>query len=155
MTDAAPRYQSFLYQSTLWSAGWQAFTEHWFNGVGVRGFGSYLIDTQLMASESVSASWHPHLTVLEIAAETGLIGIAGYGVLLYLLIGYLRDDRRPVAIAALVALLAIFPLSSAVSLYSFFGGNLIFLTFTLLIVFNRDCPKSEQKTNASDSASTL
>lgn len=155
MTDAAPRYQSFLYQSSLWSAGWQAFTEHWFNGVGVRGFGSYLIDTQLMASESVSASWHPHLTVLEIAAETGLIGIAGYAVLLYLLIGYLRDDRRPVAIAALVALLAIFPLSSAVSLYSFFGGNLIFLTFTLLIVFNRDCPKSEQKTSASDLASTL
>jgi len=76
-------------------------------------------------------------------------------VLLYLLIGYLRDDRRPVAIAALVAILAIFPLSSAVSLYSFFGGNLIFLTFTLLIVFNRDCPKSKQKTSASDSASTL
>lgn len=154
MTDSAPRYQSFLYQSALWSSGWQAFTEHWFNGIGVRGFGSYLIETQSMAAEGISTSWHPHLAVLEIAAETGIIGVAGYAILLYLLAGYLRDNRRPVAIAALVALLAVFPLSSAVSLYSFFGGNLIFLTFTLLIVFDRDCIASGKKEPSVNLAST-
>jgi hypothetical protein len=45
-----------------------------------------------------------------------------------------------VAVAGLTALLAVFPLGTAVGMYSYIGGNLIFLTFTLLIALDRDCP---------------
>ena len=50
------------------------------------------------------------------------------------------DERMPVAVAALVAILAVFSIGTAVGIYSYIGGNLIFLTFTLLIALDRDCP---------------
>ena len=46
-----------------------------------------------------------------------------------------------VAVAGLTAMLAVFPLGTAVGMYSYIGGNLIFLTFTLLIALDRDCPQ--------------
>ncbi len=49
-----------------------------------------------------------------------------------------------VAVAGLTALLAVFPLGTAVGMYSYIGGNLIFLTFTLLIALDRDCPQAAQ-----------
>ena len=72
--------------------------------------------------------------------ETGLVGLIGYGLLLRWLWGYVQDDRMHVAVAGLTALLAVFPLGTAVGMYSYIGGNLIFLTFTLLIALDRDCP---------------
>jgi hypothetical protein len=42
-----------------------------------------------------------------------LSGLLGYGLLLYFLWGYLMDERMPVAVAGLVAILAIFPIGTA------------------------------------------
>ena len=67
-------------------------------------------------------------------AETGIVGLIGYGLLLWRLWLYIQDDRMHVAVAGLTALLAVFPLGTAVGLYSYIGGNLIFLTFTLLAI---------------------
>ena len=89
----------------------------------------------------ITKTWHSHLTILEVISETGLIGLIGYGVLLYWLWGYVQDERMPVAVAGLTALLAVFPLGTAVGMYSYIGGNLIFLIFVLLIALDRDCPK--------------
>jgi len=140
IADAPARYQSILYQPQLWENAWVAFKENWFTGVGMRAFGTFAAAQDAFQGTGVSETWHPHLTLLEVLSETGLVGLVGYGVLLYLLWGYLRDERMPVAVAALVAILAVFPVATAVGIYSYIGGNLIFLTFTLLIALDRDCP---------------
>lgn len=141
LAEAPARYQSFLYQSQLWELSWQAFKDHWFTGVGMRGFGTYALATDASAIPGLAETWHSHLTILEVISETGLVGLIGYGLLLRWLWGYVQDERIHVAVAGLTALLAVFPLGTAVGMYSYIGGNLIFLTFTLLIALDRDCPQ--------------
>ena len=140
LAEAPARYQSFLYQSQLWELSWQAFMDHWLTGVGMRGFGTYALATDASTIPGLAETWHSHLTILEVISETGLVGLIGYGLLLRWLWGYVQDDRMHVAVAGLTALLAVFPLGTAVGMYSYIGGNLIFLTFTLLIALDRDCP---------------
>ncbi|MEC8159193.1 MAG: O-antigen ligase family protein, partial [Pseudomonadota bacterium] len=141
LAEAPARYQSFLYQSQLWELSWQAFMDHWLTGVGMRGFGTYALATDVSTIPGLAETWHSHLTILEVISETGLVGLLGYGLLLRWLWGYVQDDRMHVAVAGLTALLAVFPLGTAVGMYSYIGGNLIFLTFTLLIALDRDCPQ--------------
>ncbi|MEC8468196.1 MAG: O-antigen ligase family protein [Pseudomonadota bacterium] len=141
LAEAPPRYQSFLYQSQLWELSWQAFKDHWPTGVGMRGFGTFALATDASVIPGLAETWHSHLTILEVISETGLVGLIGYGVLLRWLWGYVQDERIHVAVAGLTALLAVFPLGTAVGMYSYIGGNLIFLTFTLLIALDRDCPQ--------------
>ncbi|MEC7009811.1 MAG: O-antigen ligase family protein [Pseudomonadota bacterium] len=141
LAEAPPRYQSFLYQSQLWELSWQAFEDHWLTGVGMRGFGTFALATDASAIPGLAETWHSHLTILEVISETGLVGLIGYGVLLRWLWGYVQDERIHVAVAGLTALLSVFPLGTAVGMYSYIGGNLIFLTFTLLIALDRDCPQ--------------
>ena len=141
LAEAPARYQSFLYQSQLWELSWQAFIDHWLTGVGMRGFGTYALATDASAIPGLAETWHSHLTILEVISETGLVGLIGYGLLLRWLWGYVQDERMHVAVAGLTALLAVFPLGTAVGMYSYIGGNLIFLTFTLLIALDRDCPQ--------------
>ena len=141
LAEAPARYQSFLYQSQLWELSWQAFIDHWLTGVGMRGFGTYALATDATAIPGLAETWHSHLTILEVISETGLVGLIGYGLLLRWLWGYVQDERMHVAVAGLTALLAVFPLGTAVGMYSYIGGNLIFLTFTLLIALDRDCPQ--------------
>ena len=141
LAEAPVRYQSFLYQSQLWELSWQAFMDHWLTGVGMRGFGTYALATDASTIPGLAETWHSHLTILEVISETGLVGLIGYGVLLRRLWGYVQDERMHVAVAGLTALLAVFPLGTAVGMYSYIGGNLIFLTFTLLIALDRDCPQ--------------
>ena len=141
LAEAPARYQSFLYQSQLWELSWQAFMDHWLTGVGMRGFGTYALATDTSTIPGLAETWHSHLTILEVISETGLVGLIGYGLLLRWLWGYVQDERMHVAVAGLTALLAVFPLGTAVGMYSYIGGNLIFLTFTLLIALDRDCPQ--------------
>ena len=141
LAGAPARYQSFLFQSQLWELSWQAFKDYWLTGVGMRGFGTYALATDSSTIPGLAETWHSHLTVLEVMSETGLVGLIGYGLLLRWLWGYVQDKRMHVAVAGLTALLAVFPLGTAVGMYSYIGGNLIFLTFTLLIALDRDCPQ--------------
>ena len=141
LAGAPARYQSFLFQSQLWELSGQAFKDYWLTGVGMRGFGTYALATDASTIPGLAETWHSHLTVLEVMSETGLVGLIGYGLLLRWLWGYVQDKRMHVAVAGLTALLAVFPLGTAVGMYSYIGGNLIFLTFTLLIALDRDCPQ--------------
>ena len=143
LAEAPARYQSFLYQSQLWELSWQAFSGSWLTGVGMRGFGTFAIQESAGLMPGLSETWHPHLILFEVVAETGIVGLIGYGLLLWRLWLYIQDDRMHVAVAGLTALLAVFPLGTAVGLYSYIGGNLIFLTFTLLVALDRDCPKQQ------------
>ncbi len=144
LAEAPARYQSALYQSQLWDLSWQAVKDQWLTGVGMRGFGTYALAIDTNNIPGLAETWHSHLTILEVISETGLVGLIGYCLLLRWLWGYVKDERMHVAVAGLTALLAVFPLGTAVGMYSYIGGNLIFLTFTLLIALDRDCPQAAQ-----------
>ena len=86
----------------------------------------------------VSERWHPHLYALEVAVDTGIPGLLGYGLFFVFLGRRLFDARPEVALSSLVVILALFPLNSSVSFYSYFNGNILFLTLALLIALDRD-----------------
>lgn len=104
----------------LWSAAWSVFEEHWINGVGLRSFGE-------VAAPSLSAveglpdkpqGWSPHLAVLEVAVNLGVIGVLAYVVFYVSLLNWLWRAPTLVLAPGLSAALAFFPLGSTLPLFS-------------------------------------
>lgn len=123
---------ALAYRPELWQASWQVFADNWVTGVGIRG-SSEAIQPILAASPHfphamLSQPWHPHLGVLEIATDTGVIGVMGYCLLFFIIVRivlrgrYHSDCGAPVFLT--VAALALFPFSSALSIYSFPTGSI-------------------------------
>jgi len=135
---ASDAYQAFDYLPTFWASAWEGFGDHWFNGVGIRGWGSLVVSLESISVLPVSEHWHPHLFFLEVAVDTGIPGLIGYALFFVFLGRRLFDARPEVALGSLVVILALFPLNSSVSFYSYFNGNMLFLTLALLIVLDRD-----------------
>ena len=66
---------------SAWAAAGRIFLVHWFNGVGPRGFREVHADHAPASDPYVSVGRSlnfPHLLVLEVAAETGIVGLLGY-----------------------------------------------------------------------------
>jgi hypothetical protein len=141
---ASDVYKAFDYLPTFWASAWQGFTDHWVNGVGIRGWGSLVVSLESIGVLPVSERWHPHLFILEVAVDTGMPGLIGYGLFFVFLGRRLFDKRAEVALSSLVVILALFPLNSSVSFYSYFNGNILFLTLALLIILDRDLPAPAQ-----------
>ena len=135
---ASDAYKAFDYLPVFWNSAWLGFTEHWMNGVGIRGWGSMVVSMESINVLPVSERWHPHLYVLEVAVDTGIPGLLGYALFFVFLGRRLFDSRPEVALSSLVVILALFPLNSSVSFYSYFNGNILFLTLALLIALDRD-----------------
>ena len=134
---ASDAYKAFDYLPVIWESAWSGFTEHWINGVGIRGWGSMVVSMESKVLP-VSERWHPHMYALEVAVDTGVPGLVGYGLFFLFLGRRLFDGRPEVALTSLVVILALFPLNSSVSFYSYFNGNILFLTLALLIALDRD-----------------
>ena len=135
---ASDAYKAFDYLPIFWDSAWQGFTEHWINGVGIRGWGSMVVSIESINVLPFSERWHPLLYALEVAVDTGIPGLLGYALFFVFLGRRLFDSRPEVALSSLVVILALFPLNSSVSFYSYFNGNILFLTLTLLIALDRD-----------------
>ena len=43
---ASDAYKAFDYLPIFWNSAWQGFTEHWMNGVGIRGWGSMVVSME-------------------------------------------------------------------------------------------------------------
>jgi len=135
---ATDTYRALEYLPDFWASAWAGFLDHWINGVGVRGWGSLAVSLDSVSILAVTDRWHPHLFLLEVAVDTGVPGLIGY-LLFFMFLGRrLFDKRIEIALCSLVVMLALFPLNSAVSFYSYFTGNFLFLTLALLIVLDRD-----------------
>jgi len=135
---ASDAYKAFDYLPVFWESAWSGFTDHWINGVGIRGWGSMVVSMESITVLPVSERWHPHMYALEVAVDTGVPGLIGYGLFFIFLGRRLFDARSEVALTSLVVILALFPLNSSVSFYSYFNGNILFLTLALLIALDRD-----------------
>lgn len=122
-----------------WESAGRVFRAHWFNGVGPRGFRHVHADHASASDPYVSrgkALNYPHILVLEIAVETGLVGLLGYLVALTALMRRLLDMGRaqqlphgfPYWLAIAVVL---FPLATHLAFYAHFMGALIWWTIAI------------------------
>jgi O-antigen ligase len=115
----------------IWETGIEIIRAHWFNGVGPRGFRhvykEYAPEDNFWLQASRSGQTHPHLFIIEIIVETGLVGFAGYLLFFFLLfrqafINLSQTDRAriPWLIAAVVS---VFPLNAHLAFYGSYWSS--------------------------------
>lgn len=67
---------------SIWETGLKIYRANWINGIGPRGFrhvyADYADADNFFMVEGRSGQTHPHLTLLEIMAETGTLGLLGF-----------------------------------------------------------------------------
>ena len=115
--------KALSWRPELWQAAGQVFLENPVNGVGLRGSGDamlpFLQQSPLYATLPIQEDWYPHLMVLEVATDLGLLGLLGYAVFLWCLIDLSVRSSGLAKGFALMALLAFFPLSASLSVFSY------------------------------------
>lgn len=121
--DSMAFSRTLSWRPELWQAGGQVFLENPINGVGLRGSGDamlpFLEQSPVFETLPVQEDWYPHLTALEVAVDLGTFGLAGYSLFLLCLVNlYIRSTGLGKAFA-LVALLAFFPASAGLSVFSY------------------------------------
>ena len=116
----------------LWETSGRIYINHWFNGIGPRGYRHAYDEYRPIEGkyhwDYPDGSTHPHFILLEIATETGIIGIAGIILAIYFIFKPLRGLSKKVKMDAfpwmLGALLAIVP-NIGKAFYSSFWLSLI------------------------------
>ena len=116
----------------LWETAGRMYISHWFNGIGPRGYRHAYDDYRPIKGkynwEYPNGSTHPHFALLEIATETGIIGIIGIIFAIYFMINSLSGLPKAEQINAfpwmLGALIAIVP-NIGKAFYSSFWLSLI------------------------------
>jgi len=130
--DAQAINVALAFRPELWSAAWDVFCGEWLAGVGLRGSAQAMLPalsaSSIFPEVMLQRPWHPHLGVLEIAADTGIVGVIGYGLFLLILLRLVLrcedESQSSASVFFTIAALALFPLSSALSMYSFPTGSL-------------------------------
>lgn len=125
------------FRMSLWKTAINMYQAHWINGVGPRGFRyAYLEHAEpddfwvknMKPGEQAYPQSHPHQMLLEMAAETGSIGLAGFALMAIL---YLRailkrsvEERSHLWPWAIAALVAWFPGNAHMAIYASFWGTI-------------------------------
>ena len=125
---------------SAWESAGRIFRAHWINGVGPRGFREVHAeyapahDPYVQTGRSLT---HPHMFVLEIAAETGIVGLIGYLIALAVLIRrFLEMSRAQVAVGfpyLLAILVVLFPFATHMAFYAHFMGALVWWTIAISV----------------------
>ncbi|MDP2179571.1 O-antigen ligase family protein [Methylicorpusculum sp.] len=108
----------------IWEAAYNTGINNPINGVGVRGFREVF---HLYAPPNDSFSQekrkmlHPHLFILELFSETGIIGLVGMFGFIFLFVSTLKDRVKQFSLlessAAITVIIVFFPLNSHTSLF--------------------------------------
>ncbi len=120
---------------SLWKAGYAMFKSNPINGIGPRGyrhvFHDYALEDNLWYTDPPQT--HPHLLLLEILVETGVIGLIGYIFLLYLLLKdiFTRSRLKPEIPLLLPVFVALFPLNAHMAFYGSIWSSMIWLLLSL------------------------
>jgi O-antigen ligase len=127
---------------SIWAPAIESFREQWINGVGPRGFRDAFLLTarpdNFWMKRDPPGVTHPHLMLLEVATETGSLGLAGLVVFFVLVLrsmgadaaGGSRDARLS---AGLCILVAMFPLNAHMAFYGSYWST-IYLWLTAVFV---------------------
>jgi hypothetical protein len=98
---------------------------------------SILAASDFFPDAMLSRTWHPHLGILEIATDTGLLGVLGYLIFLIMVVRWMlvanTAGQGGATTFLCIALLAMFPLSSALSMYSFPSGSITWPALALAL----------------------
>jgi len=112
----------------LWETAYSTFKANSINGIGPRGFRyvyqDYASPDNFWINESQT---HPHLLILEVMAETGVLGLLGYFILFYLLItSALKRKRLKIDFPFLLpVLVALFPINAHMAFYGSIWSSMI------------------------------
>ncbi|NKC11607.1 MAG: hypothetical protein GKR94_05190 [Gammaproteobacteria bacterium] len=118
----------------IWRTAAAMAAANWMNGIGPRGFrsayGDYAEpDDYWLSHEPPKVPAHPHQLMLEVASETGAIGVIGYVLALGLLWRRYRvldpSARARAAPWLMCIVIAIFPLNIHKAFYGFFMASLV------------------------------
>ena len=127
---------------SIWETGVNMWSEHWLNGVGPLGFRTAYRDynperdyfhehLEETGFGHLVSEWprSPHLQLLEIATDTGVIGLLGYVALIVYFFGRLRRLERGAFQStfpyALVLVVALFPFSGHIGFFKLYYVTLI------------------------------
>jgi len=144
------------YRASIWEVGARVYEDHWFNGVGVRGFPEVYMDyagaDNFWRLKGVAPT-HPHLQGLEIATDTGSVGLLG---LLLFYLGFLRyawprsgGGRLAVTAWAIPLLVAVCPFNTHVSFYgAYWSGVIWWLACLALGLLAAGAPQREASSSA-------
>ena len=120
-------------RTPIWDTAGNMFRDNWLNGVGPRGFRyayrDYAEEDNYFIRQGHDGQTHPHLVFLEIAVETGVIGLAGF-ILFYLtLLRYWWRERHSTISGAWTAALlaATFPLNAHLAFYGSYWSGFLWL----------------------------
>ena len=123
---------------TIWNTAYSIFKEHPINGIGPRGF--RYVYTEFAEPDDFFLEINvpptqPHLLILEILAETGLIGLAGFLLMLYFLIKSTRYIVNSTYgfVFLISALVAVFPFNAHMAFYGSIWSSMIWLLIAFYI----------------------
>jgi len=129
-TDAQAIDVASGYRLTLWRTGARMFGDHWLTGIGPRGFrhayADYAAPDDFWLKRTGRGQTHPHQFMLEIAIETGVIGLAAYLLFYGLLLRLLGRPTvgRVVPVWLLGAAVAWLPLNAHLAFYGAYWSTL-------------------------------
>ena len=129
---------------SIWETSWQMIQQHPVNGVGARAFRKAY--PEFASKDDVwqqdgDVGMHAHHWVLEILAETGIIGLILFCFALYKLFRFVRKNYHPqYSWAFMIALFGAFlPLTSTYSIFASFWSICIwFIGVGLIVVSKKD-----------------
>ena len=135
----------------LWGLAYVIWKDHWLNGVGVRGY-RYVVpeytppDGRLVSITSGLGRTHPHLMLAEIAAETGVIGIAGFVLFWWVLFLFMRrlskDTLWRVMPCVVTLIIIMLPLNAHKAFYSTFYSTILWWMIAVLLAATLSHKKS-------------
>ncbi len=147
--------EAISHRLPLWGTAVNIATSHWINGVGPRGFRfvyrEFGGEDNFFLQQGRDGQTHPHQLVLEVAAETGLIGLSGLILFWWLLAAASGRLLRTVPASApwlIAGLVAWLPVNAHMAFYgSYWSSVSWWVLLPLLALFGAaaresPCPKS-------------
>lgn len=133
---------------SLWETSSRMYISHWINGIGPRGYRHAYEDYRPIEGkynwEYLSGSTHPHFALLEIATETGTIGIIGIILAIYFILkslnGLSKEEKLNAFPWMLGALIAIVPNIGKAFYSSFWLSLIMWMIFIGIANTRSDAP---------------
>ena len=150
--------EALSYRLSLWVTGKEMVVANWLNGIGPRGFRYAYYD--YAPPDDYYRTWgydgpplSAHLVGLEVAVETGLIGIVGYllfvTVLVRQVLNLAPEDFAYVCPPVLAVLVAMFPLNVHKSFYGNFSTSFLWSLILISVMVIASNARTRTTTSAS------
>ncbi len=126
-------------RTPIWDTAGNMFRDNWLNGVGPRGFRyayrDYAEDDNYFVRQGQDGQTHPHLVFLEIAVETGVIGLTGFILFYLVILRYWWRGRHSTINGAWTAALlaATFPLNAHLAFYGSYWSGFLWLLIACVL----------------------